>query len=255
MASIREEIASALIADKDIGKLKQTFQDLRKEHGDDYSSLALADVAKQGHPNVVAQCLRAEQDPFPNDKMCVSSLVNDTFWFISNSTRGDPESFAKVIGSFKPTDFKPLASIRHCTLDRNDAVKVLESVMAISPELIIDSLPSWLAGHKFDQRSLFYSTISEGAFHYLASFATESVLEKALSIVKANEHYKVDFESGPEVLCCKSRYDFPQDLVDKLGALLALMKARNEIIRGVLQSLLPTVLVDLMLDYLRTDTI
>ena len=34
----------------------------------------------------------------------------------------------------------------------------------------------------------------EEAFKYLTSFATESVLEKALSIVKRNEHYTVAYK-------------------------------------------------------------
>ena len=52
----------------------------------------------------------------------------------------------------------------------------------------------------------------EQAFQYLTSFATEGVLNDALSIVKANEHYKVD--SG--VCCCNSQDSFPQDLYNKL---------------------------------------
>jgi len=200
---------------------------------------------------MVVTCLRTEQDPFPNDKMCVSYLVKNTFWFISHTTRGDSESFVKVITAFTPTDVKPLVSIRDITIYRGDVLSVLESVMVKSPELIIDSLPSWLASHRFDQNSWWYTTAREGAFQYLASFATESVLEKALSIVKGNEHHRV----GSNVLCCKSQDYFPQDLIDKLTALLELVQTRNELIRGVLQSFLPTVLVDLMLDYLRTDTI
>jgi hypothetical protein len=258
MASTTEGIAKTLIANKDTDKLGQTFQGLHKKYGDYITSDALAKVAKQGHQEIVATCLRTEKDPFPKDNMCVSRLVNDTLMRISSDTSGDSESFAKVITSFMPTNVKPLASIRYHTLDRSDAVNVLERVMAKSPKLIIDTLPSWLAGHGFDQNSLDYSdnqTAREGGFKYLASFATESALEKALSIVKANEHYKVGLSGGPEVICCDSQDVFPRDLVDKLSTLLALMKARNVRIKGVLQSLLPTVLVDLMLDYLRTDTI
>ena len=61
--------------------------------------------------------------------MCISLLAQ-----ISNNTRDDTESFAKVVASFKPSDIKPLASIRNRTLWRNDAVKVLESVMDKYPE-------------------------------------------------------------------------------------------------------------------------
>ena len=115
--------------------------------------------------------------------------------YISNNTHDDTESFAKVITSFEPSDVKPLASIRYMTLQRNDAVKVLESVMAKSPKLITGDLPRWLANHSFDQNSYdytHYEVAREQAFQYLTSFATEDVLNDALSIVKANEHYKVD---------------------------------------------------------------
>jgi hypothetical protein len=253
-----EEIAKALIAEKNTGKLEQTFEDLHKKHSDYDSSWALSDVARQGHPGIVATCLRVEQDPFPNDKMCMSYLVNNTLTEISKNTSDDSESFAKVITSFKPTDVKPLASIRHRILFRKDAVKILKRVMDKSPELIIGNLPSWLASHMFDQNSSYYTwhqTALEEAFYYLAPFATESVLEEALSIAKANEHYKVDLSNGPKVMCCNFQDSFPKDLLDKLTGLLKLMKARNEIIRGTLQSLLPKVLVDLMLDYITYDTI
>jgi hypothetical protein len=128
-------------------------------------------------------------------------------------------------------------------------VAVLKRVMDKSPELIIDSLPSWLTSHSFDQNSQYYRTVLEGGFKCLTSFATESVLEEAVSIVKRNEHYKRDFGKGPEIVCCKSQKSIPQDLSDKLGALLELVKARNQLIKGVLQSLLPTVIIELMLDY------
>jgi hypothetical protein len=97
-ATFIQEIAKALIAERDTGKLEQTFQALHKEHGNRHSSWALAEVAKQ--------------DPFPNDRMCVSYLMHSTIFGISSSTSDDPESFAKAIASFKPTDAKPLASIR-----------------------------------------------------------------------------------------------------------------------------------------------
>jgi hypothetical protein len=251
-AYIREYIAKALIAEKDTEKLGQTFQALRKKYDDYYNSTALAVVAWRGHPGIVVTCLRTEQDPFPNDKMCVSCFVNCTFLDISNFTNYDPESFVKVITSFTPADVKPLASIRDVTIRRSDAVSVLERVMAKSPKLIIGSLPSWIASHRFDRNSSGYNayqTAREGTFQYLASLATESVLEKALFIVKASEHYEVHSLGVPAVMCCKSHDHIPQDLVDKLRTLLELVQARNELIKGVLQSLLPTVLVDLMLGY------
>ena len=64
-----------------------------------------------------------------------------------------------------------------------------------SPTLITSDLPRLLANHGFDQDSNYYNgleAVREHAFQYLTSFATESVLEDALSIVKANEHYKVN---------------------------------------------------------------
>jgi hypothetical protein len=250
MASTWEQMANTLIAEKDTEKLGQTFQALHKEHGNAASCLALVEVAKQGHPEMVATCLRTEQDPSPNDKRCVSLLVHGTFLFISNSTSDDPESFAKMIAAFKPTDVKPLASIRCRTLDRRDAVNVLKRVMDKSPEPIIGTLPSWLASHTFDQNSPYHNqTALEKSFQYLASFATESVLEKALSIVKANEHHKVDRSNDPIVMCRKSQDVFPQDLVNKLTGLLELMKARNELVKGAL-SFMPGVLLNLLADYI-----
>jgi hypothetical protein len=256
-ASIVKEITDVLIAEKDTGRLGQTFQALHKEHGTGDSSEALADVASQGHPEVVVTCLRTEQDPFSNDNMRVSRLVNNTLVRISYRTLDDAESFANVITSFTPTDAKPLASIRYCTLWRKDAVGVLERVMAKSPKLITDSLPSWLASHEFDRNSLYYNlfrTAREGALQYLASFATESVLEKALLIVKANEHYKIDTVIGPMVECCKSQDSSPQDLIDKLNILLEFMKARNALVRRAL-SFMPTVLLNLLTEYITYEAI
>ena len=96
-----------------------------------------------------------------------------------------------------------------------------------SPTLITDDLPRWLANHLFDQNSLNYTRYEvarEQAFQYLTSFATEDVLNDALSIVKANEHYKAD----SYVCCCNPQDPFPQDLYNKLNALLAIVKARND---------------------------
>ena len=158
-------------------------------------SYALADVAQiHEHIPKVATCLRTV-DPFPKEMSHVSWLVHDTLLYISNNTDDDTESFAKVITSFEPSDVKPLASIRFRTLWRRDAVKVVESVMAKSPKLITGDLPRWIANHLFDPKSRLYThdkVARKQAFQYLTSFATEDVLEDALSIVKANEHYKVD---------------------------------------------------------------
>ena len=203
----REEMASALIAAEDTGTLEETFKKYEKEQDAYELSEALADVAKvQAHMPKVATCLRMAHDPFPEDKMRVSYLVHGTLFEISDKT--DTESFANVITSFKPSDVKPLASIRYRTLWREDAVNVLKSVMDKSPELITDDLPSWIAFHCLDRNSSYYRPALEEAFKYLTSFATQSVLEKALTIVKRNEHYKVDshgcvlqvpgpFSSGP----------------------------------------------------------
>jgi len=247
-ASISEEIATTLIADEDTEKLGQTFQALRKEHGDDSSSWALVEVAKRGHPGAVARCLGTDQDLFSRDKMCVSSLVDKTLVRISGGTH-DAESLAKVIASFKPADVGLFASIRDAILIRNDPVDVLKSAIAESPESIIATLPSWLASHRFDQNSQWYTDAREVGLKYLASFATESALRTTLAIVNGNEHYTVGSAGGIEVVCCKSQNSFPQDLIDKLNVLLELVQARNEIIRGILLSLLPKVIVELMLDY------
>ena len=192
----REEMADALIKAESEEDLVQTFKKFEEEQNEYELSCALADVAKvQEHIPKVATCLRTAVDPFPNEMSHVSWLVHRTVDVISYNTRGDTESFAKVIASFKPSDVKPLASIRHMTLWRKDAVKVLESVMAKSPKLITGDLPRWLANHLFDQNSYdytLYKVAREQAFQYLTLFATEGVLKNALSIVTTNEHYKVD---------------------------------------------------------------
>ena len=217
----RKEITKALIADKE-QDLVQTFKKLKKEQDHYKLSRALADVAKvPEHIPKIATCLRTVVDPFPKEMSNVSWLVHGTIGLISDNTHDDIESFAKVITSFKPSDIKPLASIRHSTLLRKDAVKVMESVMDKSPKLIIGDLPRWLANHLFDQNSWIYTSVKvarEQAFQYLTFFATEDVLNDALSIVKANEHFKMD----SLVCCCYSQRFFPHDLVNKLEHLLEL---------------------------------
>ena len=144
----RKEMADALIKAENEEDLVQTFKKFEKEQDEVELSFALADVAKvPEHIPKVATCLRTVVDPFPKEMSHVSELVHHTLCYISDNTRDDTESFAKVITSFEPSDVKPLASIRYRTLRRKDAVKVLESVMAKSPKLITGDLPRWLADH------------------------------------------------------------------------------------------------------------
>ena len=131
-------------------------------------------------------------------------------------------------------------------------MKVVESVMAKSPTLITGDLPRWLADHSFDQNSLhyiIYRVAREQAFQYLTFFATEDVLTDALAIVKANEHFKVNSEVG----CCKSHDSSPQDLYNKLSALLGRLKIRKASIKVELLLFLPSVLVDLVLDHVQVE--
>ena len=245
----RKKMAAALIAAEDTGTLKETFKKYEKEQNKNTLSEALADVAEtQACIPKIAACLRVAHDPFPEDKSRVSYLVHRTLFEISNSA--DTESFAKVITSFKPSDVKSLAAIRIYTLGRNDVMNVLKSVMDKSPELIIDSLPSWLASHGFDRMPSFPNLAARGeVFKYLAPFATEDVLVKALTIVKRNEHNKLVSNSGHvEIVCCESQDYFPQDLVDKLNVLLKLAEVRNALIREAL-TFLPKAMIDLMLEY------
>ena len=248
----REEMADALIkVEKE--DLEKTFKKFKEEQDLDTLSYALADVASiQEHMPKVATCLRTVVDPFPKEMSRTSELVNYTVGVISNNTENDAESFAKVIASFEPSDVKPLASIRYWTFRRDDAVKALESVLKKSPELITGSLSRWLANHSFDQNSDYYTTFGtarEQAFRYLTFFATERVLNDALAIVKANQHYQLKFL----VYCCDSHDSFPHDLVTKLERLLAIVKARNAHINEALV-FLPTVLADMVADYLPTST-
>ena len=120
--------------------------------------------------------------------------------------------------------------------------------MAKSPELITASLPRWLAYHGFDQNSLsyaLYGSTREEAFEYLLSFATEHVLEKALAIVKSNEHFMVD----SNVYCCNSEDSSVDDLIKKLEYLLVFVRDRNALLSDTLTSW-PTVLISIVKDYL-----
>ena len=173
-----------------------------------------------------------------------------TLFEISCDSLGETESFANLITSFKPSDIKPLISIRYMTLGRKDAVNVLKGVMIKSPALITHDLPSWIASHRFDRNSKHSSPSHKEAFKYLTSFATESVLEKALIVVKRNDHYTIAYRGGNiGIMCCKNNDNVPQDLFDKLNVLLELVKARNAVIGEYLLPLLPAVLVKLVLDY------
>ena len=243
----QEDMAKTLISGKE--DLVQTFKKFESEQDKYELSHALANVARvPEHIPKVATCLRTV-DPFPKEMSNVSWLIHSTLYNIFYDTRGGTEFFAKVIASFEPSDIKPLASIRHLTLLRDDAVKVVESVMAKSSEPITGDLSRWLANHSFDRKSLNYTdyrVARKQTFQYLTLFATERVLNDALSIVKANGHYKIDSNAW----CCKSQDSFPQDLYNKLSVLLAFVKARNALINAVL----PTVLVNMVADYLPPST-
>jgi len=214
---------------------------------------SLADVAQvEEHIPKVVTCLRTVVDPFPKEMSNASYLVHNTVVVISENTEDDTESFAKVVTSFKPSDIKPLASIRHRTLWRKDARDVLERVADASPELITSDLPRWLANHLFDQNSWNYTTfegVREQAFNYLTTFATERVLEDALSIVKTNEHYKVEY--GASWCCSYEYYPFPRDLYSKLSNLLIRLKHRKALISAEFELLLSPVLIEIVLDYVQ----
>ena len=245
------EMASALIAAENTGTLEKTFKTFEEEQSHLNLFSVLADVAEQGHHAVAATCLRMAHDPFPKDKMCVSYPIYSTLNKISRNV--DIETLTNVITSFKPSDIKLLASIRFWILARDDAVKISKGVMKKSPELITDDLPSWIAFHFLDRNSSYYKPVREEAFQYLISFVTQSVLEKALTILKKNEHYSIAYKDAhPTVMCCKNKDHFPWELADRIEALLKLVKARNALIREAL-TFLPTVIIDLMLEYATYD--
>ena len=247
-----KKMTSALIAADKTGTLEKTFKTFEKEQDKQELAEALVDVASvpARMPKVV-HCLRVARDSFPKDKMCVSGFVDCALYGIVAATT--TESFTSVLTSLKPSDIKLLTSIRYWILQRKPAVDILKRVMDKSPGFITDDLPNWLASHRFDRGSPlyeFYRPTLEKSFEYLTSFATEDVLEKALAIVKRNEHYRVD----SRVECCKPQDHFPQDLFNRINDLLELVKARNVLIKEVL-TFLPEVLVDLMLEYHIYETI
>jgi len=245
-----EEMTGILIKTNGVGAFVQIFKKFEERQSKIELSHALANVAKvPAHIFNIVTCLRTVVDPFPNEMSNVSYLVHHTVSKISTSTRHDTRSFTKVITSFKPSDVKHLASIRYWTLQRSDAVKVMERVMAKSPKLIIGDLSRWFADHRFDKHSCDYDgsrAAREHTLQYLTLFVTENILTDALSIVKANEHYKVD----SRIWCCDYQNSYPKDLATKLETLLILVKGRNEL----LKTFLSKVLVDIVIDYLLGST-
>ena len=242
----RANMANALITAGNTGTIEQTFKTFEREQDHSNLSWALRDVAKvQARIPKALACLRTADDPFPKDKSHVNLLVHGTVFEISDNI--DTASFTNAITSFNLDDVKLLVSIRYWTLDSDDAVNVLKGIMTKSPELITHDLPSWVAFHSLDRNSTDYRTFREEAFKYLTSFASQSVLEEALTIVKRNEHYKVD----SQVMCCMSQDSIPQDLFDKINDLLKLVKVRKALVTEL--AILPKVLVDLMLGYSTCD--
>ena len=246
----KKDMTDTLIKAEDEDLVK-TFKKFKEEQNSYNLSCALGDVAQvPEHIPKVVTCLRTVVDPFPTEMSRVSRLVHFTLTQISNNTRGDTESFAKIIASFESSDVKPLASIRYWTIWRNDARDILESVLKQSFKLVTDDLPRWLANHSFDQNSRVYNihrVVREQTFQYLASFATEGVLTNALSIVKANEHFK----ANSDICCCNTQDSFPQGLYNKLNDLLIRLQHRKAVIKNELQLLLPSVLVELVLDHVQ----
>lgn len=251
LAATSGEIAKVLINSQDTESLEHTFKAFDKRDRGVTLSVALVQVAKEGYTPMVVTCLKLVQDSRPNDMLCVRSLVDRTlgYMFVGSS---NSELTANVIASFSISDIKPLISIRLHTLNRNDIVDVMKSVMTKST-LIIDDLPNWLASHAFNRIAFAHNhTALEEAFQYLTFFATQSVLEKALSIINKNEHYKMNDKSVVRLLCCDSRA-FPQCLFSRINSLLNLVKLRNALIVDIL-TFLPSVLVALLLDYVPNDT-
>lgn len=250
-AASLEEIADALIDANDTENLEPTFRTFETQQNGHELQKALALLAVQDHIPIVVKCLRMTHDHFPQDKLCVNSIIHFTIHEISNST--DAESFAKVVTSFNNSDIKPLACIRDRTISRDDSVDVLKIVMAKSPELITDDLPSWLTPCEFESASYFFTIAHEGVFQYLTSFATQGVLEKAFSIVKENIHYKVEWGNGgaPVDMRCWSQEPLHQNLSNRLKDLLKVVKTRGTLVNDL--SILLKVLVDLVLEYTVCD--
>jgi len=250
----RKQIADALKGAKD-EELEKIFKDFESAQNRVELVQALVEVAQDPvHMPKVATCLRVARDPFPKENPYASFLVHNTLYQISQRIP-DTESVASAIASFKVSDTKLLASIRYHVLLRKDALDILKRVMDKSPDLIINTLPSWLASHELNQSSWWLydsrKAIREQVFQYLTSFAAESVLEAALSILKKNVHYKVD----SCVMCCDSHNSTPQNLSKKLSTLLERVEARNALTKEILLILMPKVLMEITLNYLQIDTV
>lgn len=249
-ATLLEEIADALIDASDTEGLQHTFKTLQAQCNGLELPEALACVAARGDISTVIKCLRMTRDSFPDDKLCVNPLIHNTLYEISCITH-DAGSFAKVITAFNPSDVKPLASLRVRTISRDDSVDVLKHLMIQHPKLIVDYLPSWLTSHVFNFRS-FFTAAREETFQYLASLATRDVLEKALSIVKEEGHYKVELENGGIIfMCCWFQEALHRNLLNKLNGLLQLVEARKALVIDL--AILPLVLSELVLEYTACD--
>lgn len=245
-------MADDLMSASDTEDLRHTFEAFQTQYNELELPKALACVAARGDISTVFKCLRMTHDNFPGDKLCVNHLIHNTFYEISCITH-DADSFANIITSFTPSDVKPLVCIRARTIYRKDNVGILKCVMAKRPELITDDLPNWLASHEFEiPNYLFFPTTHEKAFQYLASLATQSVLERALSIVKDKGHYTVETrEGGTLSMCCLLQNSFHQNLFTKLNSLLQLVEARSALINDL--AILPSVLSTLVLEYTACD--
>lgn len=246
--ALHKRIARTLISTKK-ECLEQTFKTFEEAQDDHDLSCALARVAAKGHESIAVDCIRMIQDPFPSYKSYVNNFVNSAIAEISKRIP-NAELFAKAITSFKSSDTKPLASIRYWALGRKDVADVLKSAMTRST-LIIKDLANWLASHNFNQVGIAHNKVSLGkALEYLASFATQSVLEEALSIVK-NEHYVIVVVDTPAVVCCETPDCVPQSLFDRLSVLLEYLKIRKAYIKLELSPHLPLVLVDMVLEHVQ----
>lgn len=234
---------------------------------------ALFRVATRGHPEMVADCLKMVRDTHPENNLHVNVIIEATMRELSFGCTHDPteneklvlaflghvgtEAFVDVVTSFSPSDTKPLISVRTWTLSRRDALDILKGIMAKSAEsakLITEDLPNWLASHIFGD---VYETEDqmnslERAFNYLASFATQDVLERALLSASKNGCYTMTSGGAIMPLCC-ARDDSRKSLCNILDDRLKRVKARNEHIKGVLSPILPLELTKLVTDYTSCD--
>lgn len=249
IATTSNDMEIILTNAKDGKILKQTFRTLQKGSRSFTLSVALTQIAAKGYTQIVVSCLKAVQDPCPNDAMCVNHLMDRTLEFMFMGSF-DSETVANVILSFNRNDVKPFICIRSRILQRNDIGNILEKIMLKSPTLITDDLSKWLASHAFDRISSAHNGTSlEQAFKYLSALATQDVLEKTLSILEKNEHYKMDDGCVVRLLCCTDS-NFSHHLFNRIKGLLDIVKARNAPIVDAL-NLLPLVSLNLILDYIQ----